>query len=482
VNSERPSLFDPCAARKSETTARNARSRTYPNYKDSGIEWLGQIPDHWEVRRLKDHGVLVGGAGFPHEYQGVVGEDLQFYKVGDLRSSSDGHKMHESPNSVSRTTATRLRASVIPPGAILWAKIGAALFLNRRRVTARPCCIDNNLTAYIPDGIRVSTDWAFHWTNSLDFGRLANPGAVPSLSEGYQSTLPLIVPPVDEQQAIADFLDHETAKIDALVEKKERLIELLREKRTALITHAVTKGLPAAAAAQAGLDPNVPMRDSGIEWLGQIPAHWEMRRLKFCIQSLESGVSVNAEQLPADADELGILKTSCVYGNKFSPGENKRVLAEEICRLSCEVVRDSIIISRMNTPELVGHCGYVEADYPNLFLPDRLWITRFWWHFHGSVKHFWYVLSSQWAQSITQATATGTSGSMKNLTHHGYLDIHVPVPGLDEQQLIVRHIDQETAKIDSLIAKIGEAIERLKEYRTALISAAVTGKIDVRGT
>jgi len=208
--------------------------------KDSGIEWLGQIPAHWDAVRLKYVGSLVAGSGFPHEYQGVQGEELQFYKVGDLTASSDGVRMQDAPNSISRETAKQLRATELLPGALLWAKIGAALFLNRRRITTRPCCIDNNMTAYVPNSTIVSTDWAFYWTSTLDFGELANPGAVPSLSEGYQATLPLVVPPSEEQQAIADFLDRETAKIDALIAKVREAIERLKEYRTALISAAVT--------------------------------------------------------------------------------------------------------------------------------------------------------------------------------------------------------------------------------------------------
>ena len=214
--------------------------KPYPAYKPSGVEWLGDVPEHWEVRRLKDVGMLIAGSGFPHEFQNLQGEELFFYKVGDLSLSENGRHLLASPHTISRKTAQKLKAKIIPPDSIVYAKVGAALLLNRRRITTANCCIDNNMTAYIVDKKHISPSWAFQWLSTLDFGKHVNPGAVPSFGEGYQAVLPIFIPSIDEQSAIADFLDHETGRIDALVEKTEKSIELLREKRAALITAVVT--------------------------------------------------------------------------------------------------------------------------------------------------------------------------------------------------------------------------------------------------
>lgn len=209
--------------------------------RDSGTHWLGQVPQTWEVERLKDHGRLIGGAGFPIDEQGLTDEELPFYKVGDLKEAVDGRNMASAPNTISRETADKLRATVIPPNSVVYAKIGAALLLNRRRVTSVPCCIDNNMTAYIPDPERLEIRWVHYWLSILDFGEFVNPGAVPSLSEGYQSVLPIFVPRLEEQAQIADYLDSTLPKIDQLVDATERTIASLSEYRTALIT-AATKG------------------------------------------------------------------------------------------------------------------------------------------------------------------------------------------------------------------------------------------------
>lgn len=208
--------------------------------KDSGVPWLGEIPAHWGVRRLKEVGRLFGGAGFPQEYQNVQGEELYFYKVGDLSLSKDGKTLLASPHTISEETAQVLRATIIPKSAIVYAKIGAALLLNRRRMTTAACCIDNNMTAYVTEAEKVIPEWAFYWLSTIDFGEHVNPGAVPSFSEGYQSVLPVPVPPVEDQHTIARFLDEKTAEIERQTEKIRQAIEKLNEYRAALITHAVT--------------------------------------------------------------------------------------------------------------------------------------------------------------------------------------------------------------------------------------------------
>lgn len=208
--------------------------------KPSGVVWFDTLPKHWEVRRLKDVGSLTGGAGFPHDFQNVEGEELFFYKVGDLGKSSDGVHLTKSPHTISRETAKKLGASIIPPNTIVYAKIGAALLLNRRRMTTSSCCIDNNMTAWIVDQSKVFPFWGLYWMSTVDFGEHTNPGAVPSLSEGYQSVLPIAVPPLDEQIKIIDHIQTSTSRIDEITGKITSAILKLKEYRSALITNAVT--------------------------------------------------------------------------------------------------------------------------------------------------------------------------------------------------------------------------------------------------
>lgn len=430
------------------------RYPVYPEYKESGVQWLGQVPEHWEVKRLKDVGSLMAGAGFPHEFQGIEDEKYPFFKVGDLANSSDGRKMIRGEHSISRKTASILRARIIPPNAIIYAKIGAALLLNRRRITAIPCCIDNNMTAFVPTAGKIDTTFSFYWFSTLDFGEFTNPGAVPSLSEGYQSILPITLPPLPEQTAIANFLDRETGRIDTLVAKKRRLIALLKEKRTVLISRAVTRGLPASVAREFGLEPHTRFKDSGIEWLGQVPEGWEVTALKWRIRT-KSGDGIPTFEVSPEKSvdaNIPVIGGNGIMGYCSSANSNTPVLA----------------VGRVG-----ALCGNVhEINYSAWITDNSLVLTVQRNTF--DLKYLASVLRTRNLNEIADKTAqpliTGTRVRAE----------FAPVPPLPEQTAISTYLDRETAKIDRLVEKIELLISRLQEYRAALITAAVTGKIDVR--
>jgi type I restriction enzyme, S subunit len=280
--------------------------------------------------------------------------------------------------------------------------------------------------------------------------------------------LSIVLPPLEQQKLLVEFLDLETIKIDAMISKQEQLIATLREDRTATITQAVTKGL----------EPNIETRESGVEWLGWIPNRWTALRVKNVIQSTESGTSVNAADWPAGAEEVGVLKTSCVSAGWFNPAANKTVVERgEIDRVTCSVRADSLIVNRANTPLLVGSAGYAASDYKNLFLSDKLWQVRF----DGALAqfvHYWTQTETYRSQIV--AMCVGASSSMQNLSMADFRNIALALPPVDEQGGIVSFLSDRTAKIDGLINKSNQVIEALREYRSAIITDAVTGKIDVR--
>lgn len=449
---------------------------TYQSYKFSGTDWISDIPGNWECWRLKDCGSLLAGAGFPHEYQGLEDEELPFYKVGDLSQSLDGRHMASGEHTISRKTAYMLRAKVIPPSAIVYAKIGAALLLNRRRITVKNCCIDNNMTAFIPNPRILSTAWAHYWLSTLDFGEFTNPGAVPSLSEGYQATLPIALPPLDEQQTIARFLDAKTAQIDALVAQKRQLIAKLKEKRQALIARTVTRGLPPEAAKAAGLEPNPQMKDSGVDWLGKIPEHWQLVSLFRVAQSIQTGpFGTQLHQADYVDDEVPLINPIHLVDGKLLPDSKNTVTPETAERLSrYKLTSGEIVFARRGD---IGRCGVVLPEQEGWLCGTGSMVVRL--HAHYCDSHYYtLVFQSSGFRSLLELNAVGTT--MLNLNPSILGRMMVPVPPLLEQQSIVVFIGNETAKIDSLIQQVEFAIARLTEYRQALITSAVTGKIDVR--
>ncbi|WP_323884634.1 restriction endonuclease subunit S [Aeromonas caviae] len=280
----------------------------------------------------------------------------------------------------------------------------------------------------------------------------------------------IALPPYNEQTAIANFLDKKTNQIDEAIAIKEQQILLLNERKQILIQQVVTQGL----------DPTVPMKDSGVEWIGKIPEHWDIIKLKNIIKTLESGVSVNAsESESATSSDIGVLKTSAVYRFKFDPLENKKVFASDIKRVACPVKAGSIIISRMNAPDLVGASGYVYHDYPNLYLPDRLWQARF-----DSAEELYaafisHVLITKGVRTVIESIATGSSPSMKNISKGDFLSIKIAKPPVNELKEITENIDSINAITEKMVIHYTQQIQKLKEYKTTLINSAVTGKIKV---
>ena len=206
-------------------------------------------------------------------------------------------------------------------------------------------------------------------------------------------------------------------------------------------------------------------------WLGSLPAHWDGQALKRVVAKIESGVSVNAVDEPVAGASIGVLKTSCVYTGRFDPTENKAVVADELDRVACPVKAQTLIVSRMNTPALVGAAGLVAADAGNLFLPDRLWQV----HFAGALPvfvHYWTASPAYRAQ--VEMACAGTSSSMQNLSQDEFLRFALPLPPVSEQAAIATFLDHETAKIDGLIAEQERLIALLAEKRQATISHAVT--------
>lgn len=282
---------------------------------------------------------------------------------------------------------------------------------------------------------------------------------------------PLLLPPAPFQARIADFLDIETTKLNRLLDEKTRQLELLAEKRHALITHAVTHGI----------DPDAPRRDSGIPWLGELPAHWSLLPLRRLITSLEQGWSPVASNQPADENEYGVLKLSAIKRGRFLHWENKALASDADVPANLAIRKDDVFITRANTPGLVGDVAVSTVDHPNLIFSDLIYRAR-----TNSVMIFpnWLALAllSGVGRGQIEAEAKGSSGSMVKLSQDQVLRLFVPVPPKSEQQSIATYVHAETMKLAALAEATKCTIALLQERRSALISAAVTGQLSIEAT
>ncbi len=288
----------------------------------------------------------------------------------------------------------------------------------------------------------------------------------------YQGTknLRIAFPPLREQLQIAAFLDWKTGQIDALIARKKELLEKLKEKRLAVITQAVTRGL----------NPAAPLRDSGIPWLGSVPAHWEVKRLRFATSRIEQGWSPQCENQPADEGVWGVMKVGCVNGDSFNVNENKALPPELEAAVEYELQSGDILISRANTRELLGSAAIVpDGTRPKLLLCDKLYRVS---PEPGLRNDFLtFFLRTPIARFQYEREATGASSSMQNIAQSTIKNLPTVIPPLEEQEAICHYVRLNVAKLNTLLGAVETAVARLTEYRIALITAATTGKIDVHG-
>ena len=341
------------------------------------------------------------------------------------------------------------------------------LFLSIAATVGKPiiarikCCIHDGFVYFV--GLHENREYLYYLFSCGEaYKGLGKLGTQLNLNTDTIGDIYVPLPQPAEQRAIATFLDRETAKIDGLVERKERLIELLQEKRTALITRAVTRGL----------DPNVPMKDSGVEWLGEIPAHWEVNRVKW-VARMESGHTPD-KKVDAYWDD-GIIPW--VSLNDTSRLKNQDYISDtEYCTNELGLKNSSarllpprsVVFSRDAT---IGLCAITERSMA-VSQHFIAWICS-----EGVVPEFLLRVFDAMQGELERLTMGAT---LRTIGMPEVKTLTTPIPPVDEQEIIVNHIQQGCLHLDLLVATIRQAIHHLTEYRTALISAAVTGKIDVR--
>ncbi|PWF44012.1 restriction endonuclease subunit S [Massilia glaciei] len=422
--------------------------KPHPKYKASGVEWLGDVPADWKIKRLK------------------LACDVQ---TGD-KDTVDAVKDGAYPLFVRSQTIERINTFTFDCEAVLTAGDGVGVGKVFHYYNGP---FDFHQRVYMLNNFRHVSGRFLYFFLKENFHRVALEGGAKSTVDSLRMPLflnfPLTVPSPPEQLAICAFLDRETAKIDTLIAKQEAMIELLKEKRQAVISHAVTKGL----------DPNVPMKDSKVEWLGDVPEHWTTAPIKYAINSIEQGWSPQCNGYPAGPGEWGVLKVGCVNYGTFNPEQNKSLPAELNAISELAVARGDLLISRANTRELVGSAAVVHDDYPRLMLCDKLYRLRV--DKNQCVAQFVALfLGTAIVRNQIELAAGGASASMLNIAQGTILNLQIPLPNVTEQLSILASIESTTRKLDTLISKAQQAISLQMEHRTALISAAVTGKIDVR--
>lgn len=428
-------------------------AKSYNSYKPSGIGWVPSIPENWEIVDTKRC------FNFPKE---IVGEDFVNYKV--LSLSVNGVIFRNVASGAGKQHSDMGTYQIIKPDSIVLCLFDMDVTPRIVGHSDKTGIITSAYVNIIPKE-NISSKYYYYYFILQDFNKYLfsqGTGIRTTLTRSQFGALKIALPSFEEQTAIARFLDYKLAKINRFIQKKKQLIKLLNEQKAAIINQAVTKGL----------DPNAKMKDSGIEWLGEIPEHWEVTRAKYLGKAI-IGLTYSPSEETDSENGILVLRSSNVQNEKITFDDCVYVTTEipenKITRLG-----DILICSRNGSIKLIGKNALIDDQAEGLTFGAFMTIFR---SPNYEFLHYFFNSANFKAQSGLFTTST-----INQLTTGILNNIIVAIPKLLEEQLeIVEFIKSETATINTTISTIEKEIALVEEYKTALIAEAVTGKIDVRG-
>ncbi|MFD1436916.1 restriction endonuclease subunit S [Acinetobacter sp. ANC 4282] len=423
-----------------------AKYQKYVEYKDSGVEWLGKVPTHWNIKRIKETAQIINGYPFDSEkFDPINGTPL--VRIRDINSNETQVFFNGSVPKEALIFNSDILIGMDGDFNVSQWKGGEAA-LNQR-----VCCLRSNdtfltkfLSYLLPTRMKIINDLTYFTT-------------VKHLSSTDILKTVYAIPNKIEYANIANFLDHETAKIDSLIEKQQQLIQLLKEKRQAVISHAVTKGL----------NPNVPMKDSGVEWLGQVPEHWTLKSYRHASRIYRGKFGHRPRNDPAFYDgEYPFIQTGDVaraekFITTYSQTLNEK--GKEVSQLFPKGTLMMAIAANIGDLAILGFEAYAPDSVVGFKPNDDIDLE---------------FLRYSFMAALPALEQTSTQSTQANLNIERIGAVHGVFPSFDEQKKIVNHLDDLLEKYRVIRIEMDKAIQLLQERRTALISAAVTGKIDVR--
>jgi type I restriction enzyme, S subunit len=441
--------------------------KTYERYKPSGVEWIGDIPEHWEVLPLK-YLVSTKVTDGPHETPQIIDDGVPFVSAESVRDGkidfnlkrgfiSKEQDLIYSKKCKPRRDDIFIVKSGSTTGKIayvdfdcdfnIWSPLALVRTTNRKAYSRYVYHFLQ--TDFFQDQVRFS--WSF--------------GTQPNIGMNVIENLKVIVPTRPEQAPIAKYLDEKTAQLDKLIEGKRNLIALLKEERSGIINNAVTRGI----------NPQAKLKPSGIDWLGEIPEHWEVKKLKYLVSKVGSGITPSGGANVYQQEGIPLLRSQNIYSEGLVL-EDIAFISEEIDeQMSNSRIQEDDILLNI-TGGSIGRCFYVPKGFGRGNVNQHVCIIR---PIQSAIKtKFLHAfLISGYGQNFVDVCQTGANREGLNFQQIKSFDI--PVCDVAEQKQIVQFIEAETGKIDATVAKIEKEIEYLLEYRTALISEVVTGKIKV---
>ena len=436
-----------------------AKYQQYEEYKESGIEWVEEIPKSWSSVSLRWISTIYSG-GTPSK------TNLSYWEDGTipwLNSGTVNQGLIVDPSTyITNDALQNSSAKWIPKGSLVLALAGQGKTKGMVAQTGIDTTCNQSMAAIVFNEKKFAR-FIFWWltSNYQNIRNMAGGDLRDGLNLEHLGSIQCPQPSIDEAIKITGFLDHETAQIDTLIDKQQALIQLLKEKRQAVISHAVTKGL----------NPDTPMKDSGVEWLGGIPNHWQMKKLKY-VGEAKNGLTYS----PDDVTEAGlgtlVLRSSNIQNARLAFEDNVYV-DMKVPERSLVRKDDILICSRNGSRRLIGKNALITEDLVGQAFGAFMVVFR-----SDNNVYLYWILNSPLFEYQSGSFLTST---INQLTIGNLNSMEVPIPPKEEQVKIIKYLEVKMNIFDNLISKAEQAIQLMQERRTALISAAVTGKIDVRG-
>jgi len=437
--------------------------KPYPEYKDSGVEWIGEIPKGWEIKRIKHICSESAVYGLNESSENYQEDGIRFIRTTDIDESGN---LDKRVNGVF-IPKERTIGYILHTGDILVSRsgsLGTSLFFDKEKYG--DCSYAGYLVKFRTNNFNLPR-FLFYFTKSEMFNYQIQLEAVSSTISNFNgqkyANMKLFTPSLSEQQKISSFLDKKTSEIDLTIEKDSRLIELLREKRTALINHVVTKGL----------DPMVRMKDSGVEWIGEIPEDWKLKRLKYNVLVNPPG----KKSISDPKSKINFLPMEKVSEDGSYDLDSKTEY-EKVCSGYTYFEDNDVLLAKITPCFENGKGTLVEnLDYGFGFGTTEFHVFR---SSNEIIPKYLYFLTKSHLFRVTgEAFMEGAAGQ-KRVSTDFVKNFRMPTPPDNQQYQIIEYLDQKTSEIDLTIQKIQEHIKLLVEYKKSLIHHVVTGKVDVR--
>ncbi|MDE6835232.1 MAG: restriction endonuclease subunit S [Ruminococcus sp.] len=419
--------------------------------KDSGVEWVGEIPEHWEVHKIKNNFKIISGSGFDIRLQGNSSGEIPICKASDI--SKAGHYLTSSENYLSYSQSIANGFKIIPKGSILFAKIGEAMRKNRRTLTCVQCGADNNCQAIVPNNI--ISNYSYYIMLCVDISLFDNNGTIPCINNSKFKNSKFPYPPIEEQEKISAYLDEKCGYIDNIISGLKKQTDLLAEYKKALITETVTKGL----------NKDVKMKDSGIEWIGKMPAHWQMKKLKYIAELSphcdfsKISAETEIEYLPMEYIKNGYyIHNSGKYSevpDSLTPFESGDIVFAKVTPCF-----ENGNIAIMNNIGVGSSELYVIRPYAI----NRMFIF-FWLQNSGFIHKAVYSMTGM--------------GGLKRVPSQFINNLPVLLPPAEEQEKISTYLDEKCKTIDKIISDKKRQIQTIEDYKKSLIYEVVTGKKEI---